>query len=179
MATKWKGHYDTGRKYSKSWEAKFSWVSKMSDGTKNALCKLCRTSIQPRASNLANIEKSEKHVRRVKDASTTRTLQVVHVPREEDDVKRIEIELATTISCHSAILTIDHLGEVIARNGKGSKLEKIKLHRSKCSKLVTKVIAPSMKDDLQEDVKGKKFYILVDESTDVSTKKLVCAVIRY
>ena len=49
MATKWKGHYDTGRKYSKSWEAKFSWVSKMSNGTENAFCKLYRTLIQPRA----------------------------------------------------------------------------------------------------------------------------------
>eukprot|EP00112_Aurelia_sp_Birch-Aquarium-sp1_P021948 Seg6031.2 transcript_id=Seg6031.2/GoldUCD/mRNA.D3Y31 product="SCAN domain-containing protein 3" pseudo=true protein_id=Seg6031.2/GoldUCD/D3Y31 len=179
MTTKWKGHYDTGRKYSKSWEVKFTWVSKASDGTENAFCKLCRASIQPRASNLANHEKSEKHVRRVKDTSATRKLQVVHVSKEEDDVKRIEIELATIISCHSAILTIDHLGEVIARNGKGSKLEKIKLHRSKCSKLVTKVIAPSMRDDLQDDVKGKKFSVLVDESTDVSTKKLLCAVIRY
>ena len=98
MATKWKGHYDTGRKYSKNWEAKFSWVSKMSDGAESALCKLCRTSIQPRASNLANHEESEKHVRRVKDASTRRTLKVVHVPREEDDVKRIEIGLPLTCS---------------------------------------------------------------------------------
>ena len=179
MATKWKGHYDSGRKYNKTWEETYAWVAKASDGTENAFCKLCRTSIQPRASNLANHEKSEKHVRRIKDASTMRSLQVTCIPREDDQVKDAEIKLAVVMSCHSAILTIDHLGEVILQNGNGSKLEKIKLHRRKCTRIVTKVVAQAMKEDLAADVKGKNFSIIVDESTDVTTTKFLSVIVRY
>ena len=45
MAAKWKGHYNSGRKYNKTWEEKFACVSKASDGTESTFCKLCRTSI--------------------------------------------------------------------------------------------------------------------------------------
>ena len=69
---------------------------------------------------------------------------------------------------------VDHLGEVIAHNGEGSLLRRIKLHRTKCSKLVTEVVAPAFKEELREDIKGKKFAVLIDESTDVASHELLC-----
>ena len=83
------------------------------------------------------------------------------------------------MACHSAIMTIDHLGEVITKNGKGSKLEKLKLHRRKCTKIIMNAVATAIKEDLTKDVKGKKYSIIVDESTDISTTKLLCAMIQY
>ena len=67
------------------------------------------------------------------------------LPKETGELEKAENELAVTISCHSAILTIDHLGEVISKNATGSTLEKIKLHRRKCTKILTKVVAPVLK----------------------------------
>jgi hypothetical protein len=66
MASKWKGSHESGRKYSKAWESKFCWVSKASDGTENAFCKLCHITVKPKTSNLTNHEKSAKHMQRVK-----------------------------------------------------------------------------------------------------------------
>ena len=160
-------------------ESKFQWVSKASDGTENAYCKLCRTSIQPSSSTLVNHEKTDKHIRRVQDSATTKPLPVIHIAKEDDQVKKAEIELAIKMAYHSAIMTIDHLGEVITKNGKGSKLEKIKLHRRKCTKIIMNVVATAMKEDLTKNVKGKKYSIIVYESTDISTTKLLCAMIRY
>ena len=74
---------------------------------------------------------------------------------------------------------VDHLGEVIAHNGEGSPLGRIKLYRTKCSKLATDVVAPASKEELREDIKGKKFAVLIDESTDVASHKLLCGVLRY
>ena len=54
MSGKWKVTYDSGRKYNKSWEYKFFWVSKAADGTENAFCKLCRTQVAPRAPRLTD-----------------------------------------------------------------------------------------------------------------------------
>ena len=179
MASKWKGHYDSGRKYNKAWESKFQWVSKASDRTENAYCKLRRALVQPWASTLATHEKTEKHVRRMQDTASCRTVPVIRIAKEDDQVKEAEIELSVTVVCHSAILTMDDLGEVIVKNGKGSKLETIKLPLRKCTKIISKVVAPAIKDELGKDVKGKDFSVILDESTDISTTKLLCVMVHY
>ena len=156
MASKWIGFYDSGRKYNKSWESTFQWVSKASDEKENAYCNLCRTSIQQRSSTLVNHEKTDKHIRRVQDSATTKPLPVIHIAKEDDQVKKAEIELAVTMACHYAIMTLDHLGEVITKNGKGSKLEKIQLHRRKCTKIIMNVVATAMKEGLGQRCKGEE-----------------------
>ena len=80
-------------------------------------------------------------------------------------------------TCHSRQWII--LGEVIVHNGEGSPLGRIKLHRTKCSKLVTEVVAPALKEELREDIKGKKFAVLIDESTDVASHRLLSVVLLY
>lgn len=112
MASKWKASYDSGRKYNKTWESKFSWLSKASDGSEDAFCKLCHVVIKPKQSNLTKHEKSEKHTQRVKALTSVKPIHVVGNPTITDEVKAAEIELAVTMACHSSIQTIDHLGDV-------------------------------------------------------------------
>ena len=38
---------------------------------------------------------------------------------EDEQVKEAEIKLAVAMPFHSAILTIDHLGEILSKNDKG------------------------------------------------------------
>ena len=157
MAWKWKGGYDNARKYNKAWESKFSWVTKALDGSDDASCKLCHSTVKPKLCNLTKHEKSIKHEQRIKLSSAMKPIQVIHVPNAADEVKIAEIELAVTMACHSAILTVDHLGEIIVRNTKGSKVEKLKMHRKKCTKILTTVVGPAMKEELIADVQGKRF----------------------
>ena len=82
------------------------------------------------------------------------------------------------MACHFAILTVNHLGEVIARNAQGSKLENIRMRRRKCTKILTNVVSPALKEEFITDVQGKKFLI-VDESINVSTAKQLCVIVRY
>ena len=42
---------------------------------------------------------------------------------------------------------------------------KLQLHRTKCSKLISNVLAVAMKNEMKKDMVGKKFAVLVDEST--------------
>ena len=58
MAAKWKASYESGRKYTKTWESKFIWLSKASDGSEDGYCKLCHTQMKPKLSNLAKHEKA-------------------------------------------------------------------------------------------------------------------------
>ena len=106
-------------------------------------------------------------------------IHVTRVPKAADEMTIVEIELAVTMACHSAMMTIDHLGEVTPRSANGSKLENLKMHRKKCKKILTSVVSPAMKEELIADVQGKRFYLIVDESTDVSTTKQLCVIIWY
>ena len=180
-STKWKERYDSGRKYNSSWEEKFVWVKRASDGSENAFCKLCKTNLAPKASRLTEHEKSKGHESRVKAASGSRGLREMFSPQErkDEEKKRVELELAVAMSCHCSTASVDHLGEIIRRNGKGSELQNIKLHRTKCTKLISKVVSPALLEELKEDVKGKKFSVLIDEATDLAVNKHVCVVIRY
>ena len=90
--------------------------------------------------------------------------------------------LAVHTACHGSIRTIDHLGEIVAINGKkfkNSDLASIRLHRTKCTKLITEVVGRALKEDLKKDVEGKFFSLIVDETTDISTEKDLAIIIRY
>ena len=66
-----------------------------------------------------------------------------------------------------------HSGEILIPNGGGSPLSKIALHRTKCSALIRKMVAPSLREQLVNDVRGSKFSLLIDETTDCSTEKVI------
>ena len=181
---KWKGSYDSGRKYNAEWEKEFPWVKRQSSGAEEAFCKICLRSMQPRKSNLVTHQKSAEHTRN----STGRATAPLNFPAvagpsgsggNQVALKTVELEIATTVACHMAILAVNHLGEVIARNGKGSCLQELKLHRTKCRSLLIKVIAPTFKEQLNEDLRGQKYALLVDEATDLSVDKNLCLCIRY
>ena len=121
--SKWKGFYDSGRKYNSDWEREFPWVTKATDGKEGAYCKVCRKGLLPRKSVLALHEKSKGHTSRteVERKKSTAVLssfvqsRVRPASTSKDNVKEAELELAVAVSCHSPILAIDHLGEVIRR----------------------------------------------------------------
>ena len=124
-------------------------------------------------------EKTKKHQQKVRAAASTLLLPVVRTQRVAENVRHAELQPAIFTACYMSFQVVDHLGEAIAHNGEGSPLGRIKIHCTKCSKLVTEVVATALKEELREDIKGKKFAVLIDESTDVASHKLLCVVLCY
>ena len=91
----------------------------------------------------------------------------------------MELQIAVAVTCHSSINAVDHLGEIVVQHGKGSKLEQLKLHRTKCSLLITEVLSPALYEGLCADMVGQKYCVIVDESTDVSCDKHLAVCVRY
>jgi len=90
--------------------------------------------------------------------------------------KQIEILFAVYIAVHSSIKSIDHFSEICNRISNDSSLN---LHRTKCSLLIQKVIAPTLLSDLLDDLRNCPYSLIIDESTDVGTVKYLCVCIRY
>lgn len=95
------------------------------------------------------------------------------------ELKLIDLKMSLVVACHTSIRAIDHIGETLRTLGKGSKLSELKLHRTKCSKLLSKVVAPCMLKDLVTDIGNSYFSVICDESTDISTHKQFALCIRY
>jgi hypothetical protein len=52
------------------------------------------------------------------------------------EVKKVELKLTAMAVCHTSFKALDHISEIICDEGKGSYLEKIRLHRTKVRKKV-------------------------------------------
>ncbi|EFN81622.1 Zinc finger MYM-type protein 1, partial [Harpegnathos saltator] len=89
--------------------------------------------------------------------------------------KETDILLAVYIAIHSSVRGIDHLSEIYNRISKDT----VRLHRTKCSLLIKKVIAPTLLNDLLHDLKNCPYSLLIDENTDVGTVKYLCICVRY
>ena len=99
--------------------------------------------------------------------------------RAKDTVKTAEVLLSAHVAVHSSVSSVDHLSEMLKSQGTKSVYEDIKLHRTKCSKIIKNVIGASLKDELRKAMLGRRFSIMMDESTDVSTTKLLSVCARF
>lgn len=96
-----------------------------------------------------------------------------------DELKRAEMKLAVYIAAHCSVRSMDHLGEILKKLGKGSILQDIRMHRTKCSKLISEVVTPVFQKELIDDIGDSPYALIVDEVTDCSTTKFMGVCVRY
>ena len=137
------------------------------DDTK-AFCRYCKTEIRAHHSDLQNHSKTEKHIRNAAPFSScpVRTLfdSGITTVKIDRSVKLAELKMAAHIACHSSILTVDHLEELVGEIAQ----KDIKQHRTKSSALV---IGPDMQHQLLKDIGVELYSLVIDESTDVGMQK--------
>ena len=178
------------REYQASWESTWPWLKParrrpgcISPDKNKGYCTLCKCTIQPKKTAVADHAKSAKQKGRetvVQSTDRNAIPTIVRRPHEVNKTKEAEVKLAAHIACHSALLTADHLSVVVkSLAGPMSPLRDVRLHRTKCTKIITEVIAPVLQADLKSDLGGRKYSLFIDESTDVSSEKGMAVVIRY
>lgn len=74
------------------------------------------------------------------------------------------------LTWHSKIKALDKDSQV---------LQDIKLHRTKCTALIKKILSPCIVQELLEDLGKTHYSLIIDESTTIDTKKILCLIIRY
>ena len=154
---KWKCSYESGRKYKTAWEKEFPWIQKNSKA-EEAYCKVCQKSLAPRKAALTQHAQTKEHRQKTSAKANSAKLSTIFVPSISESVRKTELELAACICCHTSMLVIDHIGEIIKRNETGSNIGKINLHRTKCSRLINSVIAPCLKSDLKHSLQEKNIH---------------------
>ncbi|KAK3932763.1 Zinc finger protein 862 [Frankliniella fusca] len=97
-----------------------------------------------------------------------------------DASKYADLKVAAFVAMHdTSVKSVDHLGELLRDLGKGSLLENVRLHRTKCSRLISAVIAPAFLTEFINDVGQMPLSLVIDEATDISVTKFICICIEY
>lgn len=66
--------------------------------------------------------------------------------------KSTDIQIAAHVACHGSVKSVDHMGELLKNIGKGSPLENLQLHKTKCSSIIKHIIEPCLKSELIREV---------------------------
>lgn len=79
------------------------------------------------------------------------------------------------VAGHCAIPSADHLSEIISEQF----MPEFACKRTKCTAIITDILAPHFKSILKEDIGNNFFSLLIDESTDITTEKYIGFAIIY
>lgn len=153
------------------------WLEEKSDKTK-AYCKVCKTDIRAHKGDLKKHGESAKHKQNMSAINPKQSSMKAHVVTKK--ISQLELKLAVYIACHTSVKSIDHLSELLnTAMPSTSTCDPIKLHRTKCTCLIKKVIAPTYLKALVSDMKDSPFSLIIDESTDIACVKHLCVCVRY
>ena len=144
---------------------------------------MCRVVLKAHKKDLISHAKTEKHktaIAREKSAKGCKSISEIYKPVFLESTKIAELKIAAFIAEHCSLLTVDHLINILPQLDPSSgALKNIKLHRTKCSMLIKNVLAPSMLEALIEEIGNYPYSIIIDESTDLSTQKVLCIMLRF
>ena len=147
-----------------------------------AFCKLCCTTLRAHKNAIRKHSKTPDHIERAKLVGLVQPVTNFVKSNPGDQQKTSELKLAVHIIEHGSFRSIDHLGELLSKNHPESPaLANLRLHRTKCSRLLTQVLSPCLHKELTKDILDSKssFSLVIDESTDVSCLKCLALMIRY
>ncbi|MGH0148042.1 UNVERIFIED_CONTAM: hypothetical protein FKN15_012041 [Acipenser sinensis] len=119
------------------------WLKSVPGMANKAYCKLCKTTLNAKKSDLIKHANTAKHIECTKPFTDTRQKQAF---------------LALYVAEHSAVRSVDHLTELCRARFKDSHAPALKLHRSKCTAIINNVLGPHFVSELVADV-GESTYI--------------------
>lgn len=175
------------QKYRQQWESDDvfkDWIAPVDGDLYRAKCTVCDVKLSCELSTLRRHVTNNQHKKKTLASSSTKSLSAYFKPREKDTntlVVEAEIKLVAFVAEHNiSFLAMDHLTEVLKSCFPDSKIAAdLAIKRGKCTATVKNVIGESQKEYLENILKHQKFSVLADESTDISTTKTICILVRY
>ncbi|XP_050509986.1 uncharacterized protein LOC126886893 [Diabrotica virgifera virgifera] len=141
-----------------------------------AKCKFCGTTLRSHYGDLKSHGMSKKHQQNKKVITTQP--KIPFKPEPIGSKKKQEARLALFTAMHTSIRVVDHLGEVYNNNHEKD-IEKVQLHRTKCTSIIKNVLALHFTEVLKKDFKDQPFSLIIDESTDITVHKYLGLIIIY
>ncbi|KAK3915237.1 Zinc finger protein 862 [Frankliniella fusca] len=127
----------------------------------------------------------QKHAKKIsctqEIASAFRAQSLGPAQQHKENVKKAEINIAAIFAEHNVpIHIVDNVISVFKKVAPDSNILKdVTLDRTKCTAVLTNVVAQTEIEETVENIKNSPFSILVDKSPDISHKKNFCILVKY
>ena len=132
-------------------------------------------------SELKKHASTKKHQESMLSVSKTRPLsQMLTQDRHSDRVKKAEIKVAAFIVEHNLPFRVmDHLSGLISVSFPDSRIaQEFCSKRTKTRSVIKDVMAKRFRDELHEALRCTKFSLIINETTDIASKKQL-AIVRF
>lgn len=176
------------QKFTESWlkDQKFNtWLIKNPRQQYEPFCMLCSKAIMGGISHINRHAATTLHKKKEKSAKATpRVTEFYNKKKDEKiavQVKAAELKMVAFIAEHNlAFSVLDHLPKLIASICPDSEIaRRVKLDRKKGTKICKEVMKREHLFVLSKILQKKKFSLIIDETTDVSTSKSLALVARF
>jgi hypothetical protein len=128
------GKFPGGHKYNAKWEKEFPWLKPVTNISSRAFCLYCKTDMKAKLDIVRDHANGKRHKARSPYSNENAQLPFKPLTVVSQEVKKVELKLTAMAVCHTSFNALNHIGEIVEEEGKGSNLQKIKLHRTKESK---------------------------------------------
>lgn len=162
------------------------WLKAVPNNNKKCVCKVCNTEILCGKSELTKHAVGKKHLRNMAAVNSSSSIRSFITPtsttiKHQNAVKSAEIRLSIFFAEHNVgTHIIDHLTPLLKDIFPDSKVcQDIQLGRTKCTEMIKNVVGKYETNLLVKDLRDTSFSVLVDETTDISSKKSMCVLVRY
>ncbi len=168
------------KSYRKEWETDSelkTWIAPVQADDSKARCKYCNTEIRAQLNDLKEHGATKKHKSRCVPSVKSFAVAVgsgVGQGTVKDDQKRRELRIATYVACHTSINAVEDLSDILQEE-----MGAFKMHRTKCTAVITSVLAPHFREELKKDIGESPYSLYLDETTDISVNKLLCICVKY
>ncbi|XP_076663229.1 uncharacterized protein LOC143366223 isoform X3 [Andrena cerasifolii] len=159
-----------------------SWLQQVQDDPFKGKCTICCKYITASKSNLHHHANSEKHVENTKYRKGSLTSMGEAIMNFSDEVKVAEIRVCIDAIEHNKSFRsfFVHFMRMAQETFKNPDVLKcMSLSPTKMTAICKNVINKSIITKSIENVQGKFFSILIDETTDTSNMKSLCILMRY
>lgn len=168
-----------GFKFQSEWLKKTEfkgWLVKMNNGGSDfAYCKLCNKKLMSHKPVLSRHMETNAHKSAASAVKSTTSIAAAlqNSVSKKTSVKRAELKIAGLLATNNlAFRLVDELIPVLKSSFQDPDVVKdINLHRTKATGLIKNVLGPSFSCELYDILKNTVFSIIIDETTNISTKK--------
>lgn len=177
-----KRKYSNVRKCRDEWQKKFNWLVNKNG---KAYCKFCEKFLEGGHKHMERHESSSFHGKNVRKLQGTATIEKCLITDEKKREIRLkkeaQLKMAIHLSEHNlSFAYMEHANKFYSHCFPDSLIAaNLNCSRTKMTEIIKMKVAPYVRGNLANKLNNNKFSIIIDETTDISTKKSLAVAVRF
>ncbi|CAH1371494.1 unnamed protein product, partial [Tenebrio molitor] len=171
------------QKFKEQWKEEYDFID-IRQNDCATICKVCNIVLRGGSFHIKRHASSKLHIEKYNALKTTPKIKSILTPKVtlNEQIKKAEIRIVTFLCENDLPLSLaDNLTELIKEEvfKNPEVVKSMRLKRTKATDITNNLLGPIAKKDVGDRLKKEKFSIIVDETTDIATKKSLVINCRF